>query len=80
MKKAGTDWIKWLELQESPSEAIFSETKKQGVPIFDGDKPQDIANRIQTYGATKVNKQLLYVNIVLTAISFFSAIYTFLQK
>lgn len=75
MKKAGTDWIKWLELQESPSEA-----KKQGVPIFDGDKPQDIANRIQTYGATKVNKQLLYVNIVLTAISFFSAIYTFLQK
>lgn len=74
MKETDTDWLKWAGLEESPVTAVIAEAQKQGIPVFDDDRPQDIASRIHSYKTTKINKQLLYANIVLTTISIISAI------
>ena len=74
MTKADTDWLKWAGLEERPIETIIAEARKHGIPVFDDDRPQDIASRIVSYKTIKFNKHLLYANIALAAISLASAI------
>ncbi len=70
------DWFEWAGLKPTQYDDLVDEAKRQGVPVFEEDKKEDIFNRLLAVKSFKNNKSTVNINKILTAITFVSAVVT----